>query len=160
MKDLMISERERSLVGLLGGLHEAVAVHREHIVFANDQFAALVGSSDGQRLEGRAMPEFVHPDYTDLVREHLRRSLAGEPGLERLEVELHPQAGQTARVRAVGGAHRLSGRAGAAAQPGRNGAARRRRAAALARPGRPRGKRSTRSAKASSPRTSAAASTT
>ena len=34
----------------------------------------------------------------DLVREHLRRSLAGEPGLERLEVELHPQSGQTARA--------------------------------------------------------------
>ena len=95
MRDLMINERERSLVGLLGGLHEAVAVHREHVVFANDRFAALVGSNDGRRLEGKSLPEFVHPDYTDLVREHLRRSLAGEPGLERLEVELHPQSGQT-----------------------------------------------------------------
>jgi diguanylate cyclase (GGDEF)-like protein/PAS domain S-box-containing protein len=98
MKDLMINERERSLVGLLGGLHEALAVHREHVVFANDRFAALVGSNDPLRLQGKALPELVHPDYTDLVREHLRRSLAGEPGLERLEVELHPQSGQTARA--------------------------------------------------------------
>jgi PAS domain S-box-containing protein len=98
MRDLMINERERSLVGLLGGLHEALAVHREHVVFANDRFASLVGSNDARRLEGKAFPELVHPDYTDLVREHLRRSLAGEPGLERLEVELHPQSGQTARA--------------------------------------------------------------
>lgn len=98
MKDLMINERERSLVGLLGGLHEALAVHREHVMFANDRFAALVGSNDPLRLHGKALPELVHPDYTDLVREHLRRALAGEPGLERLEVELHPQSGQTARA--------------------------------------------------------------
>jgi diguanylate cyclase (GGDEF)-like protein/PAS domain S-box-containing protein len=98
MKDLMINERERSLVGLLGGLHEALAVHREHVMFANDRFAALVGSNDPLRLHGKALPDLVHPDYTDLVREHLRRSLAGEPGLERLEVELHPQSGQTARA--------------------------------------------------------------
>ena len=46
MKELLISERERSLVGLLGGLHEAVAVHRDDIVFANEQFAALVGTTE------------------------------------------------------------------------------------------------------------------
>jgi PAS domain-containing protein len=80
MRDLMINERERSLVGLLGGLHEAVAVHREHVVFANDRFAALVGSNDARRLEGKSLPEFVHPDYTELVREHLRRSLARRSG--------------------------------------------------------------------------------
>jgi diguanylate cyclase (GGDEF)-like protein/PAS domain S-box-containing protein len=95
MKDLLIGERERSLVGLLGGLHEAVAVHRQHIVFANERFAALAGSSD---LSGKTMPDLVHPDYTELVSEHLRRSLAGEPGLERLEVELHPHAQGNARV--------------------------------------------------------------
>ena len=44
------------------------------------------------------MSELVHPDYTDLVREHLRRALAGAPGLDRLEIELHPQNEQTARV--------------------------------------------------------------
>ncbi len=134
MKDLMINERERSLVGLLGGLHEALAVHREHVVFANDRFAALVGSNDARRLEGKALPELVHPDYTDLVREHLRRSLAGEPGLERLEVELHPQSGQTARAELS--AVRIDYQGGPALllNLDRNGAARRCRAAALARP--------------------------
>ncbi len=98
MKDLMISERERSLVGLLGGLHEAVAVHRETIVFANEHFASLVGQPTAQSLFGRAMSDLVHPDYTELVRDHLHRSLLGEPSLERLELELHPHAEQGARI--------------------------------------------------------------
>lgn len=98
MKELLISERERSLVGLLGGLHEAVAVHRDTIVFANERFASLVGSSDSQRLEGKSMSDLVHLDYKDLVREHLRRSLIGEPGLDRLEIEMHPHIEQTARA--------------------------------------------------------------
>ncbi|MBL8270699.1 MAG: EAL domain-containing protein [Steroidobacter sp.] len=116
MKDLMIGERERSLVGLLGGLHEAVAVHREHIVFANERFAALTGRSHDRRsaaggipretgndaseyLTGKQISDLLHPDYTELVTEHLRRSLAGEPGLERLEIEMHPDTeGGTARV--------------------------------------------------------------
>jgi diguanylate cyclase (GGDEF)-like protein/PAS domain S-box-containing protein len=98
MKDLLIGERERSLVGLLGGLHEAVAVHREHIVFANERFAALMSNADLEHLEGKTMPDLVHPDYTELVSEHLRRSLAGEPGLDRLEIELHPHAQGNARV--------------------------------------------------------------
>lgn len=98
MKDLLIGERERSLVGLLGGLHEAVAVHREQIVFANERFAALMSNADLEHLEGKTMPGLVHPDYTELVSEHLRRSLAGEPGLERLEIELHPHSQGNARV--------------------------------------------------------------
>jgi diguanylate cyclase (GGDEF)-like protein/PAS domain S-box-containing protein len=98
MKELLISERERSLVGLLGGLHEALAVHRDRIVFANERFATFVGAADPRALEGRSMAELVHADYTELVREHLRRSLIGEPGLDRLELELLPQGEQTARV--------------------------------------------------------------
>jgi diguanylate cyclase (GGDEF)-like protein/PAS domain S-box-containing protein len=98
MKELLISERERSLVGLLGGLHEAVAVHRDDIVFANQRFAALVGAPDPDSITGASMQDIVHPDYTDLVREHLRRALAGAPGLDRLEVELHPLNEHTARV--------------------------------------------------------------
>ncbi|HVF16067.1 MAG TPA: EAL domain-containing protein [Steroidobacteraceae bacterium] len=98
VKEMLIRERERSLVGLLGGLHEAVAVHRDGIVFANAQFATLVGYDDSQRLIGAAMSSFVHPDYTDLVNVHLRHTLDGTPGLDRLEIELQPQDGQTARA--------------------------------------------------------------
>lgn len=98
IKELLISERERSLVGLLGGLHEAVAVHREGIVFANERFAVLVGHGNSDQLVGKTMAELVHPDYTDLVTEHLRRVLGVAPGLDRLEVELQPQHDQMARV--------------------------------------------------------------
>ncbi|HEY4369894.1 MAG TPA: EAL domain-containing protein [Steroidobacteraceae bacterium] len=98
VKDLLISERERSVVGLLGGLHEAVAVHRDGIVFANERFATLAGQGDAQQLVGKSMAELVHPDYREMVTEHLRRVLAGTPGLDRLEIELQPQRDQTARM--------------------------------------------------------------
>jgi diguanylate cyclase (GGDEF)-like protein/PAS domain S-box-containing protein len=98
IKELLISERERSLVGLLGGLHEAVAVHRDGIVFANERFAVLAGQGDPQQLVGKSMAELVHPDYKDLVTDHLRRVLSVAPGLDRLEIELQPQRDQTARI--------------------------------------------------------------
>jgi diguanylate cyclase (GGDEF)-like protein/PAS domain S-box-containing protein len=98
LNELLVGERERSLTGLLSGLQEAIAVHREDIVFANERFAVLAGQSDAESLVGKSMSELVHPDYTDLVREHLRRSLAGEPGFDRFEVELHPEREQTART--------------------------------------------------------------
>ncbi len=98
VKDLLISERERALVGLLGGLHEAVAVHRDGIVFANDRFAALAGQGQPLLLIGRSMAELVHPDYRDLVDEQLRRVLEAVPAMDRLEVELQPQREQPLRV--------------------------------------------------------------
>ena len=98
MKDLMIGERERSLVGLLGGLNEAVAVYRDSIMFANAQFAARVGISDPQSVIGKSMADLVHPDYTELLRDQLRRWLAGAPALERLEIELHPGSEQLPRM--------------------------------------------------------------
>ncbi|HEY5806342.1 MAG TPA: diguanylate cyclase, partial [Povalibacter sp.] len=98
VKDLLISERERALVGLLGGLHEAVAVHREGIVFANQRFAALIGQGQSQHLVDRSIADLVHPDYRELVRDHMRRVLTGVPGLDRLEVELLAQRDHTIRV--------------------------------------------------------------
>jgi diguanylate cyclase (GGDEF)-like protein/PAS domain S-box-containing protein len=98
VKDLLISDRERSVVGLLGGLHEAVAVHRDGIVFANERFATLAGQGDARQLVGKSMSDLVHPDYREMVTEHLRRVLAGTPGLDRLEIELQPQRDQTARM--------------------------------------------------------------
>lgn len=98
MKDLMIGERERSLVGLLGGLNEAVAVYRDSIMFANAQFAALMGTSGPQSLIGKPIADLVHPDYRDLLQDQLRRWLAGAPALDRLEIELHPGAEQLPRM--------------------------------------------------------------
>ncbi|MFL6575599.1 MAG: diguanylate cyclase domain-containing protein, partial [Povalibacter sp.] len=98
IKDLQISERERALVGLLGGLHEAVAVHREGIVFANDRFIGLTGQASAQQLIGKSMADLVHPDYREMVQDHLRRVLDAAPGLDRLEIELQVQREQTIRA--------------------------------------------------------------
>ncbi len=98
IRELMIQERERSLTSLLGGLNEAVAVYRDGIVFANARFAALTGTRDATTLVGKPTSVLVHPDYVELLGEQLRRSLAGAPGLERLEVELLGVGEQTARV--------------------------------------------------------------
>ncbi len=98
VKELLITERERALVGLLGGLHEAVAVHRDGIVFANDRFAALSGQGQPTQLIGRSMADLVHPDYRDLVDEQLRRVLEAVPAMDRLEVELQPQRDHPIRV--------------------------------------------------------------
>jgi diguanylate cyclase (GGDEF)-like protein/PAS domain S-box-containing protein len=98
VRDMLIRERERALVGLLSGLQEAVAVHRNEIVFANERFAALVGAHSAAELQGRSLADVAHADYQELVADHLRRCLAGEPALERLELEVHPFRQQTARV--------------------------------------------------------------
>ncbi|HKQ83894.1 MAG TPA: EAL domain-containing protein [Steroidobacteraceae bacterium] len=98
VRDMLIRERERALSGLLGGLQEALAVHRHEIVFANDRFAALVGAANAAELQSRTLADIVHADYQELVADHLRRCLAGEPALERLELEVHPLRQQTARV--------------------------------------------------------------
>lgn len=98
IKEMLIGERERSVVGLLGGLHEAVAVHREGIVFANERFTVLAGQADSKQLVGRSMADLVHPDYRELVADHLQRVLSATPGLDRLEVELLPERDQTARI--------------------------------------------------------------
>ncbi len=98
IKDLQIAERERAVTGLLRGLHEAVAVHRHGIVFANDRFASLAGQGSAQQLIGMSMADLVHPDYRELVADHLQRVLSAVPGLDRLEVELQLQRDQTVRV--------------------------------------------------------------
>ncbi|HEX2492517.1 MAG TPA: EAL domain-containing protein [Steroidobacter sp.] len=97
-KELLICERDRSLAGLLGSLHEALAICRENVLFANERFAALVGAADAVTIVGSSITDIVHPDYTDLVREHLRRALADEPGFDHLEIELHPLNERTARI--------------------------------------------------------------
>ncbi len=77
-----------------------------------------------EHLTGKKIADLLHPDYTELVIEHLRRSLAGEPGLERLEIELHPDTeGGTRARRADRRAHRLSGRPRIVVDPDRDGAA-------------------------------------
>ncbi|MGH8180762.1 MAG: EAL domain-containing protein [Steroidobacteraceae bacterium] len=78
-------------------IHEAVLVHREVILYANRQFAALVGA-DRAELAGRRLGDLVAPEYAELVHENIRRRLAGEPAAERYEVEILGREGQVSRL--------------------------------------------------------------
>src|SRR5271170_6966939 len=86
------------LSALADRLHEAVLIHDRHsIVYANPQFAALLGTS-GDQLVGQSLATLVPPEYTELVGENIRRRLAGEPAAERYEVDLASPAGTGARL--------------------------------------------------------------
>ena len=78
-------------------IHEAVLVHREVILYANRQFAALVGA-DRADLAGRRLGDLVAPEYAELVHENIRRRLAGEPAAERYEVEVPGRDSQVSRL--------------------------------------------------------------
>src|SRR5512145_2093647 len=92
------SDREAVLRRLVESMHEAIAVERDGILVANARFAELAGASGPAQLVGRRLSELVHPDFADLLAEHLRRHREGEPAPVRLEVELRPVAGHTPRV--------------------------------------------------------------
>ena len=78
-------------------IHEAVLVHREVIVYANRQFASLVGV-DRVELIGRKLADLVPPEYAELVGENIRRRLSGEPAAERYEIEMVGLQGQVSRL--------------------------------------------------------------
>ncbi|MGA7540938.1 MAG: EAL domain-containing protein [Steroidobacteraceae bacterium] len=78
-------------------IHEAVLVHREVILYANRQFAALVGA-DRADLAGRRLADVVAPEYAELVHENVRRRLGGEPAAERYEVEILGRDSQVSRL--------------------------------------------------------------
>ncbi len=78
-------------------IHEAVLVHRDVILYANRQFASLVGVERNDLL-GRRLGDLVPPEYAELVTENIRRRFAGELAPERLEIEMVGLQGQVARL--------------------------------------------------------------
>jgi diguanylate cyclase (GGDEF)-like protein/PAS domain S-box-containing protein len=78
-------------------VHEVVLVHRESILYANPQFAQLLGV-ELTDVVGRRLPELVPPDQADLVAHHLQRCLAGEAGPTRFEIDLIGMQGQLSRL--------------------------------------------------------------
>jgi diguanylate cyclase (GGDEF)-like protein/PAS domain S-box-containing protein len=94
-------ERDLLYHRLVEAVHEAVVLHRDTIVHANSRFAALAGLS-AKDLAGRKLDELVPPDYADLVRENIRRQLAGEPAAQRYEIELVGAQGQVSRLELSG----------------------------------------------------------
>ncbi|GAC1697641.1 MAG: hypothetical protein PVS2B3_09170 [Steroidobacteraceae bacterium] len=78
-------------------IHEAVLVHRDVILYANRQFASLVGV-DRVELIGRRLADLVPPEYAELVGENVRRRLAGEQSAERYEIDMVGLQGQVSRL--------------------------------------------------------------
>ena len=72
-------------------------MHRDAILHANRQFAALMGI-DRAELVGRSLGDLVPPEYAELVNENMRRRLAGEPAAERYEIEMVGLQGQVSRL--------------------------------------------------------------
>lgn len=94
----LVRDHDRQMLQLLQSLREPVALHGEQILFANDAFAALLGKQTGGELVGQLLVDSVSPDYAGLLNSHLHRARRGEAVPTRLELELHPQPDQTARV--------------------------------------------------------------
>jgi len=78
-------------------IHEAVLLHRDVILYANRQFASLIGV-DRVELIGRRLADLVPPEYSELVSENIRRRLTGEPAAERYEIEMVGLQGQVSRL--------------------------------------------------------------
>jgi diguanylate cyclase (GGDEF)-like protein/PAS domain S-box-containing protein len=86
------------MFGELGDrIHEVVLVHREVILYANRQFASLVGV-DRVELAGRRLADVVPPEYGELVSENIRRRLAGAQAAERYEIDIVGLQGQVSRL--------------------------------------------------------------
>jgi len=90
-------DREQLFQRLVETVHDAVLVHRDHIMFANSRFLALLNLSAAD-VVGKPLTDFVAPEYVELVANNLRRRLAGEPAAERYEVELVGAQAQVTRV--------------------------------------------------------------
>ncbi len=95
------ADRERMSPALFADLgdriHEVVVVHRDVILYANRQFANLVGAERAV-LPGRRLADIVAADSADLVEENLRRKLAGEPTADRYEIDIIGLQGVASRL--------------------------------------------------------------
>ena len=92
------AEREFVYRRLAEAMHEAVAVERDGIQLANARFAELCGVGSPAELVGRPLAELLHPDFAELVNEHLRRHREGLPAPQRVEAELRAPGGSGPRL--------------------------------------------------------------
>ncbi|MEZ5498512.1 MAG: EAL domain-containing protein [Steroidobacteraceae bacterium] len=95
------TDRQRQQPALFAELgdriHEAVLVHREIILYANRQFASLLGV-DRADLVGRRLEDLVAPEYSELVADNLAARLAGREAAPRYEIEMVGMQGQLSRL--------------------------------------------------------------
>ncbi|HMA12376.1 MAG TPA: diguanylate cyclase, partial [Steroidobacteraceae bacterium] len=78
-------------------VHEVVLLHRDAIIYANPQFAQLLGV-DRMDVVGRRLADLVPPEQVELVAGHLQHALAGEEAPTRFEVDLIGMQGQLSRL--------------------------------------------------------------
>ncbi|HXC57885.1 MAG TPA: diguanylate cyclase, partial [Steroidobacteraceae bacterium] len=78
-------------------VHEIVLLHRDGIIYANPQFAQLLGV-DRMDVIGRRLPDLVPPEQLELVAANLQRSLNGEESPSRFEIDLIGMQGQLSRL--------------------------------------------------------------
>ncbi|MGC4028766.1 MAG: EAL domain-containing protein [Steroidobacteraceae bacterium] len=89
---------DASLFTVLGDrMHECVLVHGESILYANPQFAELLGMERSE-VVGRRLADMVPPEEAELVAANLRRALAGEEARTRFEIDLIGMQGQLSRL--------------------------------------------------------------
>jgi diguanylate cyclase (GGDEF)-like protein/PAS domain S-box-containing protein len=78
-------------------IYETVMVHGETILYANRQFAHLLGK-ERIELHGQRLSDLVSSGYGELVADNIQRRLAGETTLERYEIEVAGSQGQISRL--------------------------------------------------------------
>ena len=92
------SSLDPQLFATLGDrLHEVVLVHGDSILYANPQFANLLGV-ERKDVVGRRLQDLVPPDQAELVATNLKRALAVEGGPSRFEIDLIGMQGQLSRL--------------------------------------------------------------
>jgi diguanylate cyclase (GGDEF)-like protein/PAS domain S-box-containing protein len=96
-RDAKLQDREQLFQRLVERVHDAVLVHRDSVLFANDRFLSMLGMSAPEVI-GRPLSDFVASEYVELVQNNLRRRLAGEAAAERYEIELNGKHGEVTRV--------------------------------------------------------------
>jgi diguanylate cyclase (GGDEF)-like protein/PAS domain S-box-containing protein len=77
--------------------YESVLIHRKHILFANRQFATLLGI-DRDKLIGRSLADLVAPEFSDLVADVMAKQIDEQPTAGRFEVEIVGFQAQVSRL--------------------------------------------------------------
>lgn len=86
-RERQVRDREILFTELANSTPEAVVVHRDRILFANQVAAELLGLTPDE-LVGRPVTDLVRPAYRATTRNAITRQLAGETLPERMEVQL------------------------------------------------------------------------
>ena len=92
-------DRYRRLVELSP---ETIAVHSEgKFIYVNAAGAKLFGATEAEELIGKPFLDFVHPDYVELVKARVQRTLEGNTA-ELTEIKIMCLDGETIDVEATG----------------------------------------------------------